>query len=179
MPNSKLQDKYFKVPDNVFNIIKRMLTQINSTDGQAKGLKRANDMVSDRKISYSQMKRLKNYFDSYEGDGNDDEYKLIGGKATRIWVDKTLGHDRDSIKHGKKVRKDAGEQNQFIKTHTKDKDNSDPTDPNGGMVDITKSSKMRNIMANDAIYKSSDRKSEAYNKEIDSMKYLIEYMSKN
>ena len=173
MPNSNLKNKYFKVPDNVFNQINRNLNAINPDGEQAKGLKRAKDIVSDRKISYSQMKRLKNYFDSYQGDGNDDEFKLIGGKITRMWVDKTLGSNRDSIKQSKKTKMDGGLENQFLKTHTKDNDNADPTRANGGMIDVRKSSKMRNIMANDAIYQ------ENYKKEIDSMKYLIEYMDRN
>jgi hypothetical protein len=173
MPNSSLENKKFKVPDNVFNKINQMLKRVNTNSEQAKGLKRAKDIVSDRKVSYSQMKRLKNYFDSYQGDGNDEEYKLIGGKITRMWVDKTLGQNRDSIKQSKKTKMDGGMENQFIKTHTKDKDNANPTKANGGMIDIRKSSKMRNIMANDAIYQ------ENYKKEIDSIKYLIEYMNKN
>ncbi len=172
MPNSNLKDRYFKVPDNVFNKINQRLRVINPDSEQARGLKRAKDIVSDRKISYLQMKRLKNYFDTYKGDGTDDEFKLVGGKTTRMWVDKTLGSSRDSILQSKKAKMDGGLKNQFIKTHTKDKDNADPTRPNGGMIDIRKSSKMRNIMANDAIYQ------ENYKKEIDSIKYLIEYMDK-
>jgi hypothetical protein len=173
MPNSNLKHNYFKVPDNVFNKINQMLKRINTNDEQAKGLKRAKDIVTDRKVSYLQMKRLKNYFDSYKGDGSDDEFKLIGGKTTRMWVDKTLGSNRDSIKQSKKAKMDGGLENQFIKKHTKDNDNANPTKANGGMIDVRKSSKMRNIMANDAIYQ------ENYNKEIDSIKYLIEYMNKN
>lgn len=179
MPNSSLQDKYFKVPDKVFNKINQTLRTITVNDEHAKGFKRAKDIVSDRKVSYAQMKRLKNYFDSYQGDGSDDEYKLIGGKTTNLWVDKTLGSNRDSIKQSKKAKMDAGMENQFIKTHEKDRDNANPTNPDSGMIDVTKGSTLKNVMSGDAIYKSSDRKTEAYNKEIQSIKYLIEYMNKN
>jgi hypothetical protein len=173
MPNSSLQNRYFKVPDKVYNKINQALSSINNDSEHAKGVKRAKDIIADRKISYAQMKRLKNYFDSYKGDGTDDEYKLIGGKATRLWVDKALGSSRDSVYQAKKAKMDGGLENQFIRTHTKDNDNANPTKANGGMIDIRKSNKMRNIMANDAIYQ------ENYNKEIDSIKYLIEYMCKN
>jgi|VirMetMinimDraft_7_1064189.scaffolds.fasta_scaffold20942_3 hypothetical protein len=179
MPNSKLKDNIFKVPDKVFNAINQSIKLISVNNEHTKGFKRANDIVSDRKVTYSQMKRLKNYFDSYKGDGNDDEYKLIGGKTTQLWVDKTLGQNRDSIKQSKKIKMDGGLENQFIKTHEKDNDNANPTNPNGGMIDITKGSTLRNVMTGDAIYKSSNNKNEVYNKEIDSIKYLIEYMTKN
>tara|TARA_R110000851_G_scaffold158676_2_gene301738 strand:+ start:2643 stop:3188 length:546 start_codon:yes stop_codon:yes gene_type:complete len=179
MANSKLQDKIFKVPDKVFNKVNQMLNKINVDDKQAKGLRRAKDIVNDRNVTYSNMKRLKNYFDNYSGDGSDNEFNLIGGKITRKWVDETLGQDRESIKKIKKTKKDGGLENQFLKTHEKDSDNTNPTNPNSGMVDITKGSTLNNIMTGDVIYKSSDNKQEAYNKEINSIKYLIEYMNKN
>jgi len=178
MPNSSLQDKYFNVPDKVFNKVNQALKMVITNDDHAKGVKRAKDIVSDRKVSYAQMKRLKNYFDSYEGDGSDSEYKLIGGKITRLWVDKTLGSNRDSIKQSKKAKMDAGLENQFIRTHEKDNDNANPTNPDSGMIDITKGKVSDKILRGDEIYKSSVRKTEAYNKEIESIKYLIEYMNR-
>lgn len=179
MPNKDLKDKMFNVPDKVFNRVKQMLTKIEISNKHAKGVQRAKDIIDDRMISYSQMKRLKNFFDSYEGDGNDAEFNLIGGKVTKQWIDDTLGQNRESIKKLKKAKMDGGLENQFLKTHEKDFDNANPTaGADSGMIDVTKGSTMRNVMTGDAIYKSSDRKTEAYNKEIESIKYLIEYMSK-
>ena len=172
MPNSDLINKLYKVPDKVVNKIKHMLATINVNDEHAKGLKRAKDMIESKKISYGQMKRLKNYFDSYKGDGSDDEYKLIGGKITRKWIDDVLGHDRETIKTNKKVKMDGGMENQFLKTHEKDNENTNVMASNGGMIDINKSMSSKSIMHNSAIYK------ENYNKEINSIKYLIEYLSK-
>jgi succinate dehydrogenase/fumarate reductase-like Fe-S protein len=64
MPNNQLQNKTYTVPDKVFNRINQMLKQIKVSDDQTKGFKRAKDIVSDRQVSYSQMNRLKNYFDN-------------------------------------------------------------------------------------------------------------------
>jgi len=169
---NNLNHKYFNVSDKVANKINHMLRITNVNDKQAKGLNRAQDMVTDKKISYGQMKRLKNYFDTYEGDGTDEEFKLIGGALTRKWVLDSLAQDRESIKKIKKSRMDAGEENQFLKTHTKDNDNANPTKPNGGMIDVKNSFSKDRIMSGDAIYQ------EQYNKKIDSIKYLMEYMSK-
>ena len=178
MPNKLLQSKSYKVPDKIFNRINTMLKTINVNDKHAKGFKRAKDIVADRQVSYSQMNRLKNFFDSYNGDGSDDEFKLIGGKLTRKWVEDSLSQDTESIKRVKKAKMDGGMENQFIKTHEKDNDNADPTDPNGGLVDFSKGSTMHNVMTGTQVYKTSDRSNEAYQKEIDSIRYLIEYMSK-
>jgi hypothetical protein len=172
MPNKDLKYKSYKIPINVINRIKNTINNLSSNDLQAKGLKRAQDMIDNKVISYSQINGLKNYFDTYEGDGKDDEYKLIGGETTKKWIDNSLEHDKATIKKNKTVRKDGGMENQFIKTHEKDKDNSNPTKANGGMIDVKNSFKNKNIMSNDAIYQ------ESYNKQLNSMKYLIEYLSK-
>ena len=172
MPNKDLKHKGYKIPDKVINRINAMLKKINIDNPQARGVKRAQDMVKNKVIKYGQMNRLKNYFDTYEGDGTDDEYKLIGGELTKKWIEGSLEHDKETIKKNKTVRKDGGMENQFIKTHEKDRDNANPTKANGGMIDAKKSFKSKNIMANDAIYQ------ESYNKEIDSIKYLMEYLSK-
>ena len=172
MPNQDLRHKSYKISDKVINRINQMLAKIKINDVQAKGVKRAQDMVDSKIISYGQMNRLKNYFDTYEGNGEDDEYKLIGGIITKKWIESTLEHDKETIKQNKTVRKDGGMENQFIKTHEKDVDNANPTKSNGGMIDAKKSFKSKNIMANDAIYQ------ENYNKEMDSIKYLMEYLTK-
>jgi hypothetical protein len=116
------------------------------------------------------MKRLKNYFDSYDGDGTDDEYKLNGGDVMNKWVDKALGNTRDTIDHQKRVRMDAGENNQYKDTHTKDRDNADPTRVR--IPKIHKGLTSRNIMTNKVAY-------ESVSGEIDIIRYLIEYMNNN
>lgn len=172
MPNSDLKDKFYKIPDKVISRISQMLSRLKINDEHAKGLKRAKDMVDNKKISYSQMKRIKNYFDTYEGDGNDDEYRLIGGLVTKEWINNALGQDRESIKTQKKAKMDGGLENQFLKTHEKDNDNTNLGKSNGGMIDIKSTGTLRGIMSGDAVYK------ENYNKEIGTIKYLIEYMNK-
>lgn len=169
MANSDLKNAYYNCPDKVINNIKSALSAYES-GGNTKGLKRAKNIVEKKKISYTQMKRLKNYFDSYEGDGTDDEYKLSGGKAMQEWVDGALKSSRDAIHNEKEVRMDAGEENQFKRAHTKDKDNADPTRvrlprPHKGSVH-------RQIMTNKVTY-------ESVSDEIEEIRYLIEYMNNN
>lgn len=165
MANSSLENKYYIPSDKVLGKIESAVIKYD-VDSGAKGFARARDILKNKKISYSQMKRLKNYFDNYEGDGSDTEYKLIGGETMKKWIDKSLSTSRETVHAEKKVRMDAGEENQFIKTHEKDKDNADPTRVR--MPQIHKGSKLRNIMANDTIYE-----------EIENIKYLINFMDNN
>ena len=67
---------------------------------------------------------------------------------------------------------DAGRENQFLKTHDKDKDNANPTRV-GGLPKINKGNIYRKIMTNKEVY------NESLKKEINQIKYLIEYMNNN
>lgn len=166
MPNSSLQNRYYTPSDKVLNKIESALSKVNIKNGSVKGFRKAKEILQNKRINYQQMKNLKTYFDNYEGDGFDDEYKLIGGDAMKKWVDETLTQNRDVVHDYKKSKMDAGEENQFIKTHEKDQDNANPT-AIGGMINIKKSSDSRAIMNNDAVYE-----------EIKSIKQLINYINK-
>jgi len=174
MPNKELKHKSYKLSDKVINRIKHNLATIKITDVQSKGVKRAQDMIDKKIISYGHANRLKNYFDTYEGDGTDDEYKLIGGELTKKWLDNTLEHDKSSIKKRQEIKMNSNDPSNVRNKEglTRDRDNANPTKANGGMINPNKSFKKKNIMSNTAIYQ------ESYNKEIDSIKYLMEYMNK-
>jgi len=68
---------------------------------------------------------------------------------------------------------DTGRENQFIRTHEKDKDNANPTNANSGMVKINKGTMYRKVMSGKEVY------NESINKEITYIKYLMEYMNNN
>ena len=65
------------------------------------------------------MKRIKNWFDSFDGDYKDMEYRLNGGKTMNNWVESTLNKEREAIKKPKEIKSKTGLSNQFIKTHNK------------------------------------------------------------
>lgn len=164
MANSNLEGRYFTPSDKVLAKIERALIKYD-VESRSNGFARAKAILKNKRISYEQMKRIKNYFDTYEGDGTDIEFKLNGGNTMKQWNQEALSTGRDVIEKEKKARMDAGEENQFIDTHEKDRDNADPTRVR--MAKIHKGSKLRNIMANDTIYE-----------QVDSIKYLIAYMNK-
>ena len=136
--------------------------------GDASGFKRAKNIVDTKRLSYEQMKRVKNYFDNYEGDGNDMEFKLNGGDLMKSWVNNTLGNARDAIENVKRVEMNAGKENAFIRTHNKDRDNKNITKVN--LPKPEKGSQYDNIMNGRVRYESVESK-------INSIKYLIEYMN--
>lgn len=166
MANQALEDKYFKVPDEVINTLKSNLEKYGK-DNQS-GSKRAREIITSRKVTYPQIKKMKSYFENYQGDGTDAEYKLNGGETTQKWINNQLDQARDTVDSVKRVRMDAGDENQFKDTHEKDRDNANPTGV--GMVKIHKGSKMRNIMNNTTTYEGTIRE------EVDKIKKLIDYL---
>ena len=63
----------------------------------------------------------------------------------------------------------AGKENAFRKTHTKDKENANPTNVN--LPKINKGSTMDNIMNNRTVY-------ESLNEELTDILYLMKYIDK-
>lgn len=169
MANKELEEKYYTCPDDVINSLRVKISKYEH-GGDTKGYKRAKGIVDSKRISYQQMKRLKNYFDNYEGNKTDDEYILNGGERMGEWVNTTLGSSRDAIYNVKRTEMNAGKENAFRKTHTKDKANANPTNVN--IPKIGKGSTMDNIMNNRVVY-------ESLNAELSDMLYLMKYMDNN
>lgn len=161
MANSSLENRTFAVTDKLLNTLKSNLEKYGADN--PKGSKRARNLITKREVTYQEMKRIKNYFDNYEGDGTDVEYKLNGGEVAKEWVEKLLGTARETVDNIKRTQMDAGSENKFKKTHEKDKDNANPTGV--GMVKIHKGANMRNIMNNTTVYE-----------EIQQIKELIKYL---
>jgi len=169
MANRDLQDKYFNCSDEVIGKLQSALAKYGQ-DTNNKGYNRAKDIVDNKRISYQQMKRIKNYFDKYEGEGMDPEYILNGGNTMKKWVNQTLENSRNTIHDIKKVKMNSGIENAFKKTHTKDKDNTNITNVN--LPKINKGSQYDNIMNNRTVYENLEA-------ELTKAKYLIEYMNNN
>lgn len=49
-------------------------------------------------ITYSELKRIKNFFDNFVGDKKSIEYILNGGDVMKNWVNETLDIERESVK---------------------------------------------------------------------------------
>jgi hypothetical protein len=146
MPNSKLEGKTYNVPKEYQSFL-------------------------GASISYPNLKMTKTRLNKAKTDGNLDEFNKKGGENVLKWVEETLKKDRDTIYNVKKTGMNAGRQNEFIKSHEKDK-NANPTRV-GGVPKINKGNISRKIMTNKEVY------NESVDKEINKIKYLMEYMNNN
>ncbi len=147
MPNSQLQNKNYPVPKELHGFL-------------------------GTSISYSNLKMTKTRLNKAKESQNMAEFNQKGGDTTLKWVEQTLKTDRDAIYSKKKTGMDTGRENEFLRTHEKDKDNANPTAV-GGLPKINKGNISRKIMTNKEVY------NESLTNEIRDIIYLMEYMNNN
>ena len=132
MSNSKLQNRIFKLPDNVFNYIHGVITSLK--DKSVVGVQRAKGLIKTRNVSYSQLKSI--IFDLKKPELKDTiQFKLMGGDDMLRWAETFLDGERTLIKNNKNSQKRANEigqlndirQNSFLKKHTKKTSSRVPT----------------------------------------------------
>ena len=113
--NSDLKNDVYVIPDSLLDSLKSNLTNLSSGD---KGYSRCNNMVNDGKLTYSQAKKFKH---ELENDLEDIDYDIVGGDDMLDFINDSLDGRRNSVHSSKKIRQNAGEENVFKKTHTKDR----------------------------------------------------------
>jgi hypothetical protein len=145
MPNSQLQNKTYPVPKELHGFL-------------------------GTSISYPNLKMTKTRLNKAKETQNMAEFNQKGGETALKWVEQALKTDRDAIYNKKKTGMDAGRENEFLKTHEKDRDNANPTAV-GGLPKINKGNISRKIMTNKEVY------NESFQKEINDIIYLMEYMN--
>lgn len=100
--NSELYDKKYKIPDD----IKRNIQAALNNNPKGEGVKRAKYILRNGEITYQMMKRIKNFFDNYNGE-NQQEYVLSGGDEMRNYINSTLNKDRSSVELSNKIKSDV------------------------------------------------------------------------
>lgn len=118
--NSELRNKRFPIPDGVRKHLSATLAEYDG-DKTIDGYKRLNNLLASKGVSYRDMKRIKNFFDTYRGTNKSADYILNGGDTMRCWVENTLGRARKSIEDFKRAKKEAGISNAYIRPHEKDR----------------------------------------------------------
>ena len=119
------------------------------------GYRRNIELRDSKEVTYQQLKRMKNFFDNFNGCENDLPFILNGGHYVKEWVNRTLGSMRTDVDLGKKVKSEVLP-NQYIQTHEKDGLNSSnrPSKSHKSTVDKYDTAIMENLTRiNDLIKK--------------------------
>lgn len=113
-----LPPKLLEYLTNIYNEVKD-LDNINTIAG----FKRLKNIISRNGVlTYEWLKRIKNFFDSFERMGGNESnitFYLNGGKFMKQWVNSRLDQAENTVKGAKQTKKDIGMNNAFIKKHNK------------------------------------------------------------
>lgn len=146
--NSELKGRFFPLGSGIRKHLEQTLLNYNG-DKSCAGYKRLNNILSmPNGIAYNEMKRIKNFFDNFQGNQESPEYILNGGDGMKLWVNNTLNTATSAIEGFKQAKKDAGFKNAFRKEHSKDRQNN-PSPPTLSKIQTKNLGK--NIANNDTI----------------------------
>jgi hypothetical protein len=108
--NSNLYGKNFAIPDDVRKHMSDMFAKHSQNTQSNDGLKRNRQLQNAQSISYSQAKRIKNFFDTYKGATTSPEYNLNGGEKMKTFVNSILSGARRGIEGTQNTKRDTGMQ---------------------------------------------------------------------
>lgn len=99
--NKDLYGKYYELDETILNTLDKY-----------KGEETISNLIDNKKISYSNLKKIKNRMEN-------GEMETLGGQDFKNWVDQKLGSDRNAIHTSKDVKRKIGASNAFLKPHSK------------------------------------------------------------
>jgi hypothetical protein len=114
MANSKLRGDKVLIDDDINYHLKRIYNAYKGPK-DVEGYERLRGLCDSQDVSYEQLKRIKNFFDDFNGKNNETTYLLNGGTKMKTWVQSKLDDMRNNIESKKKNMKNVGMPNQYQK----------------------------------------------------------------
>lgn len=159
--NSDLKHRVFPLPKGIKKHLMNTLENY-SGDKTIDGFKRLNNIISMKNgITYNEMKRIKNFFDNYQGTNKSFEFILNGGEPMKMWVNNTLNTATKAIHDFKQAKKDAGISNAFIKNHEKNRQSKKTNKPT--QVKFKTNDVNKNISNNELLKFENILREDSYN----------------
>lgn len=117
--NKDLYGNKIPIPQEIVEYLGQCHEAAKGADENTEGYRRNKELRDSREVTYQQLKRMKNFFDTFNGHENDLPFILNGGHYVKGWVDRTLGGMRDGVELGKEIKSEVLP-NQYIQQHDKD-----------------------------------------------------------
>jgi hypothetical protein len=117
--NSKLYNRKAKLPIGLIGHLGEMFDSIEA-DANVEGYNRNKELRETGMATYQQIKRIKSWFDQYQGNKEDAPFILNGGDRMHKWCNHVLDHWRNTLETGKNAKSETGMSNQHIDSHEKD-----------------------------------------------------------
>jgi hypothetical protein len=123
--NKELKNRDFDLPQDVLDSINHTVVGLNGQN--VHGVMRAKKLLSDKKVTYGQLKRIIHDIQNMDKINDKVRYNLAGGDLMDSWSKQYLQGERDLIQNRKEGRKQADDissttgerKNSFLKKHRK------------------------------------------------------------
>jgi hypothetical protein len=116
--NKDLYGKKIELPEDVVGYLQQCHDSVKGADDSTEGYRRNKELRDSGYVTYQQLKRMKNFFDNFNGHENELSFILNGGHYVKNWVNQMLKSMRDNISLGKEI-KSVVLPNQYLQTHQK------------------------------------------------------------
>lgn len=104
--NKDLYNKTITLPKEIIDYLTVCFEYLPSANSNTEGYNRNKELRDCGYATYQQLGRIKNWFDTYNGDGKDAPYILNGADYMRNWVDRTLDSLRKGDAFTKEIKKE-------------------------------------------------------------------------
>jgi hypothetical protein len=106
--NKDLYGKKWDFPQDMRDHMKVCFQKVNNADTNVEGYNRNLRLQKTLSLSYPELKRIKNFFDSFTGPQTDAPFILNGENKMKNFVDSILYGARQSISTTDKIKNDTG-----------------------------------------------------------------------
>ena len=118
--NSQLYDKKWNFSEDMRNHMKICFAKVKNADQNTEGYNRNLRLQNTQQLSYPELKRIKNFFDTYKGRNVDAPFIWNGENKMKDFVNTCLSSSRRSIQSSEKIKRDTGMDNEYIQVPTVD-----------------------------------------------------------
>lgn len=95
--NSKLYNKTWDFPEDLRVHLKLCFNKVKNADSNVEGYNRNKRLQTAKNISYPELKRIKNFFDNFQGRPQDAPFILNGENKMKEFVNGVLSGARNSL----------------------------------------------------------------------------------
>ena len=118
--NKELYGKVWQIPQHMQKHMQVCFAKVKNADSNVEGYNRNRRLQTTNNIGYPELKRIKNFFDTYTGNPQDAPFILNGENKMKDFVNSILSGARQSLSTSQQIRNNTGMQ----------MDRNDVPDPN-------------------------------------------------
>jgi hypothetical protein len=105
--NKDLYNQVWDFPEHMRNHMVVCFKKVPNADSNVEGFNRNKRLQKTTQLSYPELKRIKNFFDSFSGPQTDAPFILNGGPKMKDFVNGILSGARQSLQTSKEIRKNS------------------------------------------------------------------------